>query len=171
MIFDKIEDRFRLWNERMKGKLQALCPPGYELKMEYRVFWAWLTVSILYSMQFLINYMNAYDNLFYYSGRTKVLNMDMRMPGFFVLVDDGFDVLLLGCVFLVIVFMMHYDYYRRGSKSIYLMKRLIDSKDLRKTYIGTPCIYGLIFLVTGLVLSAIYYVIYRFVTPQMCLIP
>ena len=171
MIFDKIENRFRQWNERFKSFLQKLCPPGYELTKEYRIFWCWFTIGILYSMQFFINYMNAYDSLFYYSGstRTRVLKLDMRMPGYLELVEDAFDVLLFGSVFLIFVFAMHYDYYRRGSKPIYLMRRLDDQRLLRKTYLGTLCIYGLIFLITGVTLLILYYMVYRFMTPQMCL--
>ena len=171
MIFDKVEDRFRQWNERFKETLQSLCPPGYELTKEYRIFWCWLTIGILYSMQFFVNYVNAYENLFYYSGKTKarMLKLDMRMPGFLTLLDESFNLLFLGSLFLVFVFWMHYDYYRRESKSVYLMKRLDNGRLLRKTYFGTPSIYGLIFLGAGLVLLVVYYLIYRFVTPQMCL--
>ena len=169
MIFDKIEDWFRQWNDDFKNKLQKMCPPGYELKTEYRIFWIWMTFSIIYSMRFLIEYVNAYDNLFYFNGQMRVLNLEMRMPGFFVLLDDAFDAFFLGVVILVFVFAMHYAYYRRESKSIYLMKRLKNRKLLRMSYFGTPCIYGLIFLGTGILLLIIYYMIYRFVTPQMCL--
>lgn len=169
MIFDKIEARFCKRNEQFENVLQRYCPPGYELKGEYRMFWAWLTVAVFYSMQFFINYYNAYENLFYYSGRVKVLNMTMRIQGFRELLAGSFDLFFLGAAFLGIVFILHYDYYRKQSKSIYLMKRLPDQKLLNKTYHVTPLIYGLIFLITGLILLAVYYMIYRLVTPQICL--
>jgi len=169
MIFDRIEEKFRQWNTAFRIMLKKMCPPGYEINKEYRIFWIWLTIGILYSMQFLIEYVNAYDNLFYYSGQTRVLNLEMRMPGFWVLMEEALDILFLGIVYLLFVFIMHYDYYRRESRSIYLMKRLGDKRILRRTYLGTPCVYGFVFLGIGIVLVTIYYLIYRFVTPQMCL--
>ena len=169
MVFDRIEEKFREWNNKFKRLLQSYCPPGYDLTGEYRVFWIWLVFGVIYSMQFLINYMNAYDNLFYHSAQGRVLNMDMRMPAFRLLLEESFNGLLLGIICLAYAFTRHFNYYRKGSKSIYLMMRLKDRNILWKTYLGTPCIYGIIFAATGVILLVIYYMIYRFVTPQMCL--
>ena len=169
MILDRIEDWFHQKNDDFKNKLQKMCPPGYELKVEYRLFWIWMIFSILYSMRFLIEYVNAYNNLFLYNGQTRVLNSEMRMPRFFYLLEGAFDPFYLGLVVVLFVFALHYDYYRRESKSIYLMKRLKDRRLLKITYFGTPCVYGLIFIGTVILLLIVYYMIYRFVTPQICL--
>ena len=169
MIFDRIEEKFRQWNHNFKHLLQSYCPPGYDLTGEYRMFWIWLVFGCIYSMRFLLNYMNAYDHLFYRSAQGIMLNIHMKMPGFWTLLEESFDGLILGIVCLVYAVASHFHYYRKGSKSIYLMKRIADRKLLWKTYIGTACIYGLIFFATGVILLATYYMIYRFVTPQMCL--
>ena len=169
MIFDKIEEKILLWNESFKDRLLKLCPPGYELTGEYRVFWICLVFGIVYSMQFFVHYTRAYDSLFYYSKDGWVLNEALKIPPFGTLVEGSFAGLWMGAICLGYAFAEHFIYYRKESKSIYLMKRLQDRRLLWKTYWGTACIYGLLFVMTGVVLLGIYYGIYRFVTPQSCL--
>ena len=170
MILEKLEDCFSRWNEGIKQRLAALCPPGYELKGEYRVFWGWMIVSMIYSLRFLVAYYEAYDRLFRWKDGVKILNPQMKMPQFESLLAGSLDGFLLGGIFLLMVWGMHYSYYRRESKSIYFMKRLGKSRILWKTYFATPAIYGCILLITALFLWVMYYGIYRWLTPAECLI-
>jgi len=169
MIFEKIEDACRKWNDNFKDKLIGMCPPGYEIKGEYRVFWLWLIFSVIYSMKFLLKYYDAYSNLFQYSRQGKVLNPYMRMPAFSALLEDAMRGFLFSAVLLIAVIIWHYLYYRRESKSIYLMKRLGNSRLLMKTYLGTAVVYGAAYLGIYLLLLLIYYGIYRWITPAVCL--
>lgn len=169
MIFEKIENKFSQWNQWFRNKLIFMCPPGYEITGEYRFFWGWLFVSTVYSGKFIWAYTNAYRFLFVWEGKQWVLDVGRKIPPFFQLVGDSMMCFLLGILFLGMVFFLHYNYYRKDSKSIYLMKRLQDSKILIKSYLGTPIVYGSIFLVSGICLLIFYYGIYRFITPGECL--
>jgi len=169
MIFERIENTFIQWNTSFKAKIASLCPPGYEIKGEYRAFWIWLFVSVGYSLKFLVNYDRAYADLFYHTSQGLRLNGHMKMLPFEELLEDSMGIFLLGIFFLVLIIGLHYRYYRKDSKSVYVMKRLKDPAILWKTYVGTPIIYGLIFLGTGLCLLGLYYGIYRWMTPDVCL--
>lgn len=168
MIFEKIEKKFSDWNSTFKDKMFSLCPPGYDMTVEYRVFWIWLIASIAYSIKFLLNYDQAYARLFYRTSEGLVLNPMRKMPYFEDLLEDSMNLFIFGIFFLIMVFALHYLHYRRESKSIYVMRRLKNTSILWKTYLGTPIVYGIIFLVTALCMLAIYYGIYRFVTPEVC---
>ena len=169
MIFERIEEAFWKWNDNFKKNLTDMCPPGYEIKGEYRLFWCWLVFCIAYSVKFLLQYSDAYHNLFHYTRQGKVLNVYMRMPTFSALLEDSMRGFAFGAVLLIAVILWHYLYYRKESKSIYLMKRLGNSQLLIKTYIGTTLVYGGILLGTCLLLLLIYYGIYRWITPAVCL--
>lgn len=169
MIFEKIEDACGRWNNRFKNYLLAKCPPGYELKGEYRFFWGWIILSCIYSVKFLLSYSDAYSNLFYYTGNGAVLNTNMRMPGFTVLLDDSLGGFVFGILFLLMVIVWHYTYYRKESRSIYVMKRIGNRRLLMKTYLGTASVYGAFLIITGLLLLLVYYGIYKFMTPIQCM--
>ena len=64
---------------------------------------------------------------------------------------------------------LHYAHYYRGSKSIYLMRRLPDRTLLHRQCWTLPLLaLGLTLLVLVL-LPALYYLIYRYATPAQCL--
>ena len=109
----------------------------------------------LFSLNPMMPVIQAYRDILYYA----------RVPKLFTLTEA----FVLGIFFLVLIIGLHYRYYRKDSKSVYVMKRLKDPAILWKTYVGTPIIYGLIFLGTGLCLLGLYYGIYRWMTPDVCL--
>ena len=83
-----------------------------------------------------------------------------------------YRILLVVAVVLVLGFIVyHYLYYRQGSKSIYLMKRLPSKHELHKRAIALPMLAILGCLVAALIVMLLYFAIYMLATPKQCLLP
>ena len=157
--------------DRIRSAELRYSPPGYDSRTEVRFYIIGNIIAFTVSLLFFASYASERIKLYDYDRVLKkyVLNETKPMTGF----DEIMSGYLWGFVFLAVIMLVfivfRYSYYRQGSRSIYLMKRLKDRKLLRITYFGTPGIYGLLFMGTGILLLCIYYLIYRFVTPQMWL--
>ena len=119
-------------------------------------------------------YYEAYDDLFvwrteYGIGIEKVVRQGARIVPFEEIISYNFMMLWLVLFLLIITAVKHYLYYRHGSKSIYLVRRLPDRRYVWKTCVLGPLIgMGITLVVIG-VLRLVYWLIYIGVTPAECL--
>lgn len=156
----------------MSKFLSKNSPPGMELKVEIKTF-AWgMVLSIFYStFYYFSKYVEAYNELFEYMGGKLVLNVNAVMPNFRALLGHSFIGFLFLSVIMVGFIVYHYIYYRQGSMSIYLMKRLPKKYEIHKRALTLPMMVLLICAVTVFILLMTYFVFYMLATPKACLPP
>ena len=101
---------------------------------------------------------------------TTVLSGEM-MTSF----DRLYDGSMLGFAFFAVwcvAFIIHYyTYYRQGSKSIYLMKRLPKKWERHRRAFTVPTLMCVAFLIMALITTLIYFGLYMLITPNECLLP
>ena len=143
-------------------------PPGMDTAKEEGLFTVGTFISFLLSTLYFMNeFSDAYRHL--WRGNVNKVLSDRAMDPFFELFGKslyGYPIVVL-CMFLAV--WMRYSYYRQGSNSIYLMRRLPDRNLLHRTCWVIPMKrVGLCVLVCGvqLLLSFITYVV---ITPEACL--
>ena len=136
--------------------LKKLVPPGMEYKPEFRFYITGLVFSGLYSLSFFIRYFDARYALYDHYDYKSVLIDGVKIADFSSILGSalvGFGLLAV-CMLGFIVY--HYLYYRQGSKSIYLMKRLPSKIEIHKRAIALPLLAILGCLVMALTIMLIY---------------
>ena len=146
-------------------------PPGYDTTTERRFFFTVLPVSALWSLIYFDHFRNAEASLYEWIGETKVLKAGASMPDFYTLLEYvfvGFAILAVGMLALMVA---RYNYHHRGSKAVYLMKRLPNRYELHRRCLVQP----LLAIGAGVILAAIllllYYRHYLTATPAEVLTP
>ena len=151
--------------------LKKLVPPGMEYKPELRFYITGLICAGLYSLSFFIRYFDARYELYEHYDYKSVLIDGAKIADFSSLLGYA----LVGFAFLAVCMLgfivYHYLYYRQGSKSIYLMKRLPSKLELHKRAIALPLLAILGCLVAALIVMLLYFAVYMLATPKQCLLP
>ena len=145
-------------------------PPGFDLKQEYAVFIIGNSCSaVLAVFAFLINYINHRENLFGYVSNKRILIDGSVMTPFYKLINYCFSGFFFVALFMLGYVIYHYMYFRQGSMSIYLMKRLPSKAELNKRVWTVPltAIIGTLAFALATVLFC--YIIYFLATPKICL--
>lgn len=175
-MIDRICSLMRKWYEGFLQKIEAWSPPGFAYKDAFYLSLLLLWLSTLPSLLFFPRYFEAHSFLFGHSGRSKtgqwikVLDPNAVMPSFGSLIDGTVRWFVVAAIIMAVCLLVsHYMYYRKESKSIYVMKRLKDRSILRKTYVMVPLTYAAMYLVTAAAIYLLYYVFYLLVTPKMFL--
>ena len=159
-----------------------LFPPGYDGERELKKICIVYGAAVVWSFQFFYRYYDAYKDLFY-NARTMILSdrylgMGLEhgdlLPG--AKIQSFGDILSWSLLFFLLLILeivtagvMHYLYYRQGSRTILLIRRLPDRKYLWKTCGLGPMLAMAVCLVTIGVLLGLYYWIYVTMTPAVCL--
>lgn len=152
--------------ERMKNRF----PPGYEYEREMILFCVVLGCGIFISLDFLFRLADQVEELYYYNqDAAEVLRPYAAAASFRRLAAGslwgfGMEVLYLGAAALD-----HWLYYRRASRSIYLMKRLPRRGVLTKSCLLGPLTGMIILAGTMLVVYLFYYLCYRLRIPEECM--
>ena len=162
----------------MKAKLEkffdTLFPPGYDRQKELRLLFVYLLMGIIFSFRCITEYYEAYDGLFVWRsengfGIEKVVRQGAQIVPFGEIVGYNFMMLWLVVFLLITTPVKHYLYYTKGSKSIYLVRRLPDKRYVWKTCVLGPLIgMGITLAIIGF-LRLVYWLIYIGVTPAECL--
>lgn len=150
--------------------MEKYAPPGVNLAQEVLYWVMTMTISTLWSMNFLLRYFQYRSNLYETRAGKTVLIEGAMMPTFEFLIEDLFEIFVLVFVFCVIVAVYHYFYHYQGSKMMYLMKRLPDKWELHRRCLTLPIAAFIITIFYVLVLRALYYAIYLIFTPQQYLL-
>ena len=136
----------------MQGRIESLLPPnvdpGNTLSSLNGAFIGGLTGSMLW---FVTKYSRDYQALFTYDSvlRKKTL--------YFAISAAVWAVLLYGS-------------FSRGSRSLYLMRRLPEGRKPLFAYVlRAPVRYMVYGAMLCAVLLGVYYIIWRFITPESCL--
>ena len=145
-------------------------PLGYDSSAERSFFKLGLPAAILWSFLYLLRYASAHQALYYMNeAGDQVLRPDAVMPDFYLLVEHaflGFPLLAVGILAFTVA---RYRYHWRGSKPIYLMRRLPDSRELHRRCLTLPLLGLAVVLLTALLLFILYYNSYMRTTPPAAL--
>lgn len=146
-------------------------PPGMNPGDEQRFVKIGLVLSALLGGLDLIQYFTELSNLYRYREGKRWLDESMTMPDFaeiFVRFPIGFSILAV-CMLGFVVY--HYVYYYRGSKSIYLMRRLPNRFEIHRRAWTYPLWVILLCVVCVVVLFWLFFGLYLWITPNACLMP
>ncbi len=159
---------------RLEKFFDTLFPPGYDRGKECWQLLFYLLIGVIFSLRFVTEYYEAYDNLFGWRAENgiaveKLVRQGAKIVPFEAIIGYNFMFLWLVLLLLVITGVKHYLYYTQGSKSIYLVRRLPDRYYVWKTCALGPLIgMGITLALIG-ILRLIYWLIYIGVTPIECL--
>ena len=152
---------------KLREKIKDTVPVGYDAKEELSVFYIGTLISFLFGLgSFLLKLNNVISSLYWIKGSVKILKDGALMPHFTEILGKSllpFAVLFLLCLSFILI---HYEYHIRGSKSIYLMKRLPQNKELSKRIYTLPILNALSVLLAFLLTLGILFIIYYVRTPD-----
>ena len=141
----------------MNDRFKDYFPAGYDTTAEYAVlFFGTLRITVI--------------SLLYFSDLYSVIyNKDeiVIIPTFIDLAGKYIRLYIIEIFVLLSFIGVHYSYHFKGSKSIYLMKRLPDSNELIRRCVTMPIIFSVIVAIVALVIFAIYFVIYVYFTVEL----
>ncbi len=156
--------------------LKRFSPPGMELKSELACFFTGMGCSTLYSMLFLTRYARERRALFDPYGTGSLIDGAV-MPDFHLLLglQSTEENILIGfaisAVIMLSFIIFRYMYYRQGSKSIYLMKRLPARFEIHKRALVLPITAAFCFAAAAFFVILLYFAIYMLATPNACIQP
>lgn len=157
-------------------RLGRMCPPGYDYKPQLQSNGALFGMGFGLNLHFFMVLQDAYDSLFVYYrnldlGQVKAtlqLRPDAIAHSFTDLVSAYWWWYLPWVIGLAVNIVLHYTYYYRGTKSIYVMRRLRRPCVVLKSCVKAPALQ----LVAGLVVALLWYFvcfgIYLLVMPGEC---
>lgn len=152
-----------IWN------LENYFPPGYEYEQERNSALLLLGIGAGLSLSFLGNLYRAVVALYEYEKHQYVLRENAVAASFGHLVTGHWGLYVPFVLFLTAMMIYHYFYYRRETKSIYLMRRLPQRGVLFKSCVKGPLLGLGIGAMALAGLYLLYYGIYLLVIPAECL--
>lgn len=156
---------------RLERKLSSILPPNMETdRVQGWILWSLTVPAFVCAILFLVRYYQAYDQLWWsaytpWPGELRALMAPFAQCAVWTLLVYP----VLAVVALATAAVLYSSYYQ-GSRSIYLMRRLPDGRSLLRRQIwSVPLrVMGLLLLL-GMVLLALSWLVWRFVTPAQCL--
>lgn len=154
---------------RKSDFLSRISPPGLSLKTHGRLFVIGHLVCLLFATSFIGNYYMAYSALYTFKAGKRILIENAVIRPFGELIGNGPFLYLLLAALLLLLSIYHYVCFYRGSRSIYLMKRLPERGEILKRVFVLPLLLALFTLLTAVFLYGICLVAYLVITPDACL--
>ena len=177
---EKRNTRKRHMEYKVANFVSHRVPPGFDWEKEL----SWVRVALICavvfgSFLFLIRLGVSISNLYEqkwepaanggYVSAGIVLKEDAVMREVSVLLAQTRVGFALTGVLLVVMVVSHYRYYRQGSMSIYLMKRLPDRREYHRRNFNLVLIMAAASLAVMVVMSLTHYGMYLLFTPKGCL--
>ncbi len=160
-------------NSWMRGRIESLLPPnvdpGNTLSSLNGAFIGGLTGSMLW---FVTKYSRDYQSLFTYDSvtRKKVIDPWARIAPFTDYEGCALWLLVYFAFIAAVWAVLLYGSFSRGSRSLYLMRRLPEGrKPLLGYVLRAPARYFVYGAMLCAALLGVYYIIWRFITPESCL--
>ena len=153
----------------MKIDWKKYDPPGMDTGKEQALYIAGIIASLTYSLGYFGLYWDAYRRLFQKVGDTRVLRPERPMEPFGELVGSHLMGYLIVGICLFGTVWMRYSYYRQGSRSDYLMRRLPDGGLYHRTCWVRPVVRMGLCALAALVTLLVYVLVYVGMTPAACL--
>lgn len=177
---EKRNTRKRHMEYKMANFVSHRVPPGYDWEKELSWVRGALICAVIFgSFLFLIRLGVGISNLYEqkwepaenggYVSTGIVLKEDAVMREVSALLAQTRVGFALTGVLLVMMVVSHYRYYRQGSMSIYLMKRLPDKGEYHRRNFNFILVLAMVSLAVMVVMSLTHYGMYLLFTPKGCL--
>ena len=153
----------------MKIDWKKFDPPGMDGTKEQGFYMLGIIASLTYSLGYFGLYWDAYRRLFQKVGNVKVIRPERAMEPFWDLVGKHLIGYLIVALCLFVAVWMRYAYYRQGSRSDYLMRRLPDAQMYHRTCWVRPLVRMGLCGLAALVTLLVYFLVYVGMTPDVCL--
>ena len=154
----------------VKAEWTKLAPPGTNTEKERGVFLMLEVIAVVYAVFCFANsYGTARGMLFDYVGEKQILIQGAVIAPFREIIHGNLLLFLPAAAVMLALVLVHYLSYRRGSMSIYLMKRLPDRSLLHRQCWSLPLLGCLLLALTAAILVGLFYLIYWYATPAVCL--
>lgn len=144
-------------------------PPGYKYEWERNSAVLLFGIGVALSLQFFGRLHQAAEVLYEYTDRGRMIREDAAAASFWQLVTGHWGLFVPLVLFLTVMTIYHYIYYYRGTRSIYLMRRLPRRGVVFKSCVTGPLIGLGMAIVILAPLYLLYYGIYLLVIPGECL--
>lgn len=153
----------------MTIKTERYFPVGYDPETEIRWTRNGLIGSACLSLLFPLRYFEALENCLFIEENGSPFEQYMRSFSFCT--EYCFTGFLITALCLLLLIPWHYAYHRRGSQSIYLMRRLPDRWELARRCAAFPLAGVGVCALCAALLWLIYAAIYVFATPARFMHP
>ncbi len=156
-------------------RLEGIFPPGYEYRTELGLAGAlWGTAAGVSAVGFAAKLYYAIDKLYQSvpmadGAYRRMLREGARVEAFAELMQWHWALWVPALVFLTALPWLHYSYYCRETRSIYVMRRLPQRGTVLRSCVLGPVLGIGIAIVTAAVLYALYYGIYCLGVPPECM--
>ncbi len=156
-------------------RLEKLFPPGYEYEAELRLAGLLWGAAVGISLVcFACNLYYAVDKLYRAvpygdTGYGRVLREGARVTAFGELTLWYWALWLPLLLFLIVMPLLHYHYYYRDAKSIYVMRRISRRGAVLVSCVRGPGLGVCLAMGTALLVYALYFGIYCLSVPAECM--
>lgn len=142
-------------------------PVGINLERANALFGAWIFIGMAEHMIFFFRYMTQMNQI-KESMKGLTIAAGARMPYFWDLQEHTYYGYILGMlmVFFVQAY-WNYEYYNKKTKSVYVMKRLPNQKEYKKTIWAAPAIQAVFLALLMILHTVIDLGVYLFSTPEV----
>lgn len=153
-------------NEFLKRNL----PPGMEPTAQKNLFIVGnISAFFISFFAFLIEYASARRGLYMYSGGKYLLKEGVKIQSFYTFNEIFYSMFLILSIVMLGHIVYNYAYYHKGSKSIYLMKRLPNGFEMHRRALTVPLLSVAATAAIAIISIFIYFIIYVLATPKICL--
>lgn len=154
----------------MKLHRERMLPPGFTFTLERSLFWGGeVLVLAVFCLTAFPRLHHAAAQLYINNLGSLVLIPGAMLPDFLTLLHHSFDGLFIVLLCLPLLVAVHYLSYRRGSMSIYLMRRLPDRWLLHQQCWTLPLMDLMLYLLTAGLLLGLFFLCYLHSAPLNCL--
>lgn len=157
-----------------KNRLLHLVPPGINARLERNFIMLCLGLSAFRSLSFIHYYILIYQflngNEYTYMEIDGIGEIDTYMPKYLLLIKGNLTGFAITVLIMLLMCLIHLAMHHRGSKSIYLLRRLPQKRALFKYTCGLPLLGALASVICAAVMFFIYMAIYYLATPAAWLI-
>lgn len=158
-----------LKREAIKERIAKLYPPGYEWREELISAAVLLGLAFFISWQYLFRLGQMTQSFYYIYKGERFLRPDAAAKSFMELWRGSFLGFLLPLVFLTAMAVWHYVCYWRGSKSIYVMRRLPKRGVVFGSCVMGPALCAALLAFAAAALWMLYLGLYWLTVPAECM--
>ena len=143
--------------EKLGKKLKSLAPPGSNVKTTIRLFSAEIAIMILISAIVVVRITDANSVL-------DLAYFNNMMPHFSEVLSESFVFFWALVLFNISFGVANYTGFYK-NKSVYVMKRIPDSKEMFRRSFALPFAGIALALISAIIFLIIYYLLYRYLPP------
>ena len=154
----------------MKIDLSRFVPLGLDGEKEKQwIFLGWGLSSFIAVLHFMNQFNDALSRLYNHMlGGRRLIQGAVMAPFSELVLGCEFGFVLM-CLALCLLALYHYRCHSIDSKSIYLMRRLPRAEELHIRCLGLPVMGAAGAMAILGLLTVLFYIVYRRVTPAQCL--